>query len=164
MDRKERLKMAYDYLYNKGIIHEQKDLAAIMKASKSNISSALAGKESVLTNNFIRRFCEAFKGTFNLDWLLNGEGEMLNQTVQAEKPSTLEAKIDELLKSNAELIAMLKDEQELNKRLVISIANEMADMKVALRQLASGQPVQHYSLERDDVNPAAMNDPLKNLK
>ena len=79
MDRKERINEAYQYLYKKGIIHEQKDLAAIMKASKSNISSALSGKTSVLTDSFIRRFCDAFKGTFNEN--------ITNETVFARTPA-----------------------------------------------------------------------------
>lgn len=163
MDKKERFNQAYEHLYKKGIIHEQKDLAAMMKASKSNISSALKGKESVLTDNFIRRFCNAFKGTFNEDWILTGEGEML---IKQEKPfvMTLEERYAQIIKDNTELIAMLKDEKELNRLLMINIANELSNINLTLRQMASGQTVQSYNVTSGDVNPAALNDKLNQYK
>ena len=46
-------------------------------ASASNVSSALSGVETVLTDKFMSRFNESFGGLFNDEWLLSGEGEML---------------------------------------------------------------------------------------
>lgn len=77
MTRKERINKAYLYLKNKGIIHTQKDVAKTMGASASNVSSALSGVETVLTDKFMSRFNESFGGLFNDEWLLSGEGEML---------------------------------------------------------------------------------------
>jgi phage repressor protein C with HTH and peptisase S24 domain len=78
MDKKERLIKAYDYLREKGLAHTQKDIAEKMKSTQQNVSSALNGKESVLTNNFLARFNNAYDNIFSLGWLLKGEGEMLN--------------------------------------------------------------------------------------
>lgn len=77
MTRKERINKAYLYLKNKGVIHTQKDVAKTMGASASNVSSALSGVETVLTDKFMSRFNESFGGLFNDEWLLSGEGEML---------------------------------------------------------------------------------------
>ena len=80
MTKKERINEAFLYLKNKGIVHTQKDVAKAMGASASNVSSALSGVESVLTDKFMSRFNEAFGDMFNEEWLLSGEGEMLKGT------------------------------------------------------------------------------------
>lgn len=78
MNRHQRFLSAYKYLYERGIIHAQKDLAAALKSSAANVSTMIrTGNEKVLTNNMLVRMANAFPGTFNVDWLLNGEGEML---------------------------------------------------------------------------------------
>ena len=79
MGRKERFVNAYKTLRSKGYVHTQKDVAAKMGASVSNVSSAMNGVESVLTDKFLRRFNDAFNTLFNIDWLLTGEGAMLNE-------------------------------------------------------------------------------------
>lgn len=70
-----RLQQAYDYLRNHGIVHTQKQVADKMSSTPQNVSAALNGKN--LSPHYIRRFNHAFGDIFNLDWLLNGEGEML---------------------------------------------------------------------------------------
>lgn len=77
MNRKERFKKSYEYLRSKGRIHTQKDAAEKMKTTQQNMSAALKGNEKVLTDNFIIRFCAAFEGLINSEWLLTGEGSML---------------------------------------------------------------------------------------
>lgn len=76
MERKERLKVAYNHLRNNGAVHTQQDVADKMSKPKSNISSAFKGNEKYLTDNFLRDFCKVFKG-INEVWLLTGEGAML---------------------------------------------------------------------------------------
>lgn len=84
LEKKERLKKAVEYLKSKGLIHTQKNIAEKMKASSSNVSSALKGEESVLTDNFLRRFNEAFNNIFMIEWLLNGDGRMLQYSNENE--------------------------------------------------------------------------------
>lgn len=77
MDKKSRVNQAYSYLYDIGAIHSQKELSEKMGASAPNVSSALKGVESVLTDRFLNRFSDTFP-IINKAWLLTGEGEMLN--------------------------------------------------------------------------------------
>lgn len=77
MNKNERLMEAYKYLRSTGYIHTQKQLAEKMSATEGNVSKALKGDAKVLTDNFIVRFCQSFPGIFNMDWLLNGDGDML---------------------------------------------------------------------------------------
>lgn len=78
MNKSDNIKTAFEYLRSVGLIHTQKDLSLRMKASEGNISKALKGDPKILTDKFIKRFNNAFDDIFNLNWLLDGEGEMLN--------------------------------------------------------------------------------------
>lgn len=79
MNKKERLNEAVAYLIYKGVVKTQKDIAEKMSASRTNISSALSGKEYALTDNFIGRFCATFK-EISYTWLLLGHGDMISQS------------------------------------------------------------------------------------
>ena len=85
MDKQTRLNYAYNYLKSNNVIHTQKEIAEAMGASKSNVSSALKGVESVLTDRFLMRFADTYK-KFNINWLLYGEGPML-RTADIPKPT-----------------------------------------------------------------------------
>lgn len=95
MNKSDNIKTAFEYLRSIGLVHTQKDLSLQMKASEGNISKALKGDPKILTDKFIKRFNNAFGDIFNLNWLLEGEGEMLNDTtnnntqikvIQEDKP------------------------------------------------------------------------------
>lgn len=76
--KKERILLAYNYLRSKGLIHTQSDLAEKMQSNKVNVSRAMAGNERYLTDKFLKRLNNSFGGVFNEEWLLYGDGEMLN--------------------------------------------------------------------------------------
>lgn len=84
MEREERLNFVFNYLRSKGLIQTQRDLANKMHAGIANISKALKGNKSVLTDRFLRRLNSAFGDIFNEDWLLLGEGEMLSASADGE--------------------------------------------------------------------------------
>lgn len=77
----QRLRSAYNYLMSNRIddVVEQKDIAARINGSESTISQAVTGKEKYLTRSLIRRFCMAFP-MISQEWLLTGEGSMLDGT------------------------------------------------------------------------------------
>ena len=84
MDRKERLQKAINYLRLNGIVSSQVDTANKMGASEATVANALKGNDKYLTDKFLKRFNGAFGGLFNLDWLLDEEGEMLNKSTRSE--------------------------------------------------------------------------------
>ena len=77
MKRNERLKEAYRYLRDRGVVHTQQDIASRMRKPKTNVSSAFNGNEKYLTDKFLMDFNKAFKGIFNEDWLISGDGLMI---------------------------------------------------------------------------------------
>ena len=92
MNKNNRLAEAIRYLQGKGIVKTQRDVANKMGATPPNVSSALKGVESVLTEKFIRRFNSAFGGIFNDEWLITGEGEMLSGEHKIEQVSVADDK------------------------------------------------------------------------
>jgi len=77
MDKTERFSKAYMYLQNMGTFRNQTDAGKKSGQSRSNISAALNGKESILTDSFLRKFNKAFGSIFSDEWLIDGIGEML---------------------------------------------------------------------------------------
>lgn len=72
-----RILQAIEFLKDAGKVHKQQDVAEMMGTDKANISRALKGDEKYLTNRFLRRFNEAYGNIFNIEWLIDGVGEML---------------------------------------------------------------------------------------
>lgn len=77
MDKTERFSKAYMYLQNMGTFRNQTEAGKKSGQSRSNISAALNGKESILTDSFLRKFNKAFGSLFSDEWLIDGIGEML---------------------------------------------------------------------------------------
>ena len=76
--KKERLNEVYEYVRANYGIHTQTSFAEKLLITRPAMSSAMNGNESYLTNNLFQKICAAFPGTFNLDYLLTGEGELLS--------------------------------------------------------------------------------------
>lgn len=77
MDRKDRLKAAYDHLRNCGVVHTQKAFAASLGKAEGTMSKAFKGDEKSLTDNLFVQLVTSYPGTFSLDWFLTGTGTML---------------------------------------------------------------------------------------
>lgn len=101
MEKKERLKEAFDYLRSKGEVHTQADIADRMNASRPNVSSAFKGDVKCLTDKFLIRFNKAFGDIFRVDWLLTGEGSML-------RPTSIEQKVGDVKNSTLKEVNVIK--------------------------------------------------------
>lgn len=85
MERSERLQTAYKYLINKGLVRSQVDCANKMGINKSTLSLALKGDQRYATNNFARNLCNTFP-MLNVEWLINGTGEMIGEEEKETLP------------------------------------------------------------------------------
>lgn len=100
-----RIQKAIAYLKGQQVIIRQQDIVDRMGMNKSTVSMAINGNEKYLTDSFIERFSETFD--FNKTWIIEGEGEMLeNKEVAKTKLTPREAKdtIDMLLDHEHELM------------------------------------------------------------
>lgn len=78
MNKKERFLKAYNYLKMTGLVRTQLDVATQIGAYSQNISRVFSGDDKYLTSSFLVKFNVAFGNIFNIDWLQNGNGEMLS--------------------------------------------------------------------------------------
>ena len=128
--KKDRFVDAYKYLYENGKVHSVTELAEKMGRSRPSVSRAMNGVEEYLNDKFLKSFTKCFPGVFNLDYLLNGEGELLangqqmNDSVAAASPSDYRDKyiesLEKQIKDKDQQIADLRrDIQLLYKRLNI---------------------------------------------
>ena len=74
------------------------------------MSAALNGNEGYLTDSLFKSICAAFPGTFNLDYLLTGEGSLLvdegGAKVQDTDSGELEAHAWSKIRSPPDISAM----------------------------------------------------------
>ena len=132
-DRQKRLIEVYDHLRQFFGIHTKTGFAEAVKYGRTSMSAAMNGKEEYLTDDLFENICEVYP-VFNLDYLLTGEGELLNdkdvaQTEKAANPTVVEqaANIIDLYAGlikeieslradlNAELAAARQERQEANR-------------------------------------------------
>lgn len=116
MDKQERLKKAYDFLKYEGVIKKQEDVAQAMKATQSNVSGALNGREGVLTDSFLTRFAEAFK-QISAMWLLYEEGPMLTMTHEFKSENTPQVLVGDVDKD------IIEEQAKMTKR-ILELVNE----------------------------------------
>ena len=138
MDKVERFNKAYEFLRYEGIIKTQTDVAKAMNSARSNISLALKGDESYLTDKFLTRFAGTFK-QISLNWLLYEEGPMTTVAAPEFKsenlPQVLEGSVDkdvieEQKNMTARIIELMRETSHIPRTFALQ-----ADIEVSLFQL-----------------------------
>ena len=127
MEKYERFQEAYEYLKSHGAFHSKTELAELLGRTRAHVSGAYHGKEPFFNDSFLRSFCQKFP-EINIDFLLHGEGEMLNTPKVSEPMSDYVA-----LPSWADSIIQLVTEQvktiEDLRREVAALHNEISNLK-----------------------------------
>ncbi len=143
MNRHERFKKAFQYLQGEGLAKNQKIVAERMGASEANISTALRkGDARVLTDSFLIRFAAAFDGTFQVSWLLSGQGEML-------QPKTEVVHYDGMLEPMAQMIRLLDDLRVKMKAELDYARTLTAELRVLI--VAQKQGHNHYKIDEEET-------------
>ena len=122
LERQKRLNEVYNYLHSNKGIHTKAGFADAIKYARAYVSSALNGNEKYLTDKLFRSICGAFPETFNLDYLLNGDGRLLldePQFVSEEHPSSF---VPSWADAFLDILAnQVKENEALNRELRQSI-------------------------------------------
>lgn len=147
MGRSERFREAFDYLQKKGIIHNKSQLGEIMNYTRSVVSNAYNGKEFYANEKFLAKFCQAFPNVFNYEWLISGEGEML-QAAELPQEAT---KIVEVDNGKDEIIKSLLSQNTALVSTINRLADEMAGIKEEIKRLRIDTSIHTYSVSSDDV-------------
>ena len=163
MAREDRLKEVYEYVRKHFPIHTQTDFADALKYNRAYISSAMHGNEKNLTNKLFSNICEAFPETFNLDYLLTGEGSLLangdesnEHMVKEDAPPTDEVSSN-ILELYARMIRGVDDLRIQLKEQLSELQQVRDDLRTttqrlsqALKQLNKNGNSNHIGIAADD--------------
>lgn len=146
-NKQQRLKEVYDYVRSNYPVHTQADFAKEIKITRQAFSSAMNGNVSYLTTSLFQKICAAFPGTFNLDYLLTGEGELLlpqdapKVAPMPQQPTPTDADMTHrILDMNAQIIADLRRDLDYFKQLVLdkdAIIQDNAEQFISLQSRLS---------------------------
>ena len=141
-ERQKRLIEVYEHLRRYFGIHTKTGFAEAIHYGRTSLSAAMNGDESYLTDNLFKNICEAYKGVFNLEYLLTGNGQLL--TIQEEVTNEeLERQIDQSSLVNAALAA--KDETIASQRETIeSLKRENALLRQQLSKYQADEAFEHF--------------------
>ncbi len=133
--KQERLKEVYEHLRANFGIHTQVDFANAISITRPALSSAMNGNEAYLTKNLFQKICFAFPGVFNLDYLLNGCGDLLaheENKKENEQPS-FPFDLSSVIKDAVELSVAAKQETiDVLKSQMADLRTQMADLRIQL--------------------------------
>lgn len=134
--RQKRLNEVYYYLRQNRGIHTKTDFAEVIRYGRTSMSAALNGNESYLTDSLFRNICDTFPDTFNLKYLLRGEGELLihhstippttNQKEQSEK---------DIISLATDLIVELEQLRRQTQNELMQLAQARQSLESATAQL-----------------------------
>ena len=127
-ERQKRLKEVYEHLRKFYGIHTQSDFANALRKSRNAITLALNGDEKYLTDNLFKNICEAYKGVFNLNYLLTGEGSLLADTEEKQVTPTVQEPAADLFELYAQRVRLVDD-------LRVSLKEELADVRALRTEL-----------------------------
>ena len=76
-ERQKRLIEVYEHLRKHYGIHTKTGFAESLHYGRTSMSAAMNGDEKYLTDSLFKNICEAYRGVFDLNYLLTGEGQLL---------------------------------------------------------------------------------------
>ena len=141
IERQKRLNEVYQYLRQHRGIHTKSDFAESVHYGRTSMSAALNGNESYLTDSLFKNICDVFPHTFNLQYLLTGEGELLadseysyNDKVSQQYPTTL-SEGHQLPQWADTLISILSSQIKENEALNRELRQSIQDVNTLKKDL-----------------------------
>lgn len=148
-ERQKRLNEVYEHLRRYFGIHTKTGFAESIHYGRTSLSAAMNGDESYLTDNLFKNICEAYPDVFDIDYLLNGTGQLL--TIREEVTNEeFEKQFNPQQSYADELIASLKkqvkdkDEQLADKDRIIKLLEQKIEVLEAMQHIDSSDPLKDY--------------------
>jgi hypothetical protein len=143
-ERQKRLNEVYEHLRKFYGIHTQSDFANALRKSRNAITLALNGDEKYLTDKLFKNICEAYKGVFDLNYLLTGEGDLFTVEEDTRNDAIKEtfgmidqsSMVNALIAAKDETIASLRRELDAKNETIALQRSRIADLE---RQLAAAR-------------------------
>lgn len=121
-ERQKRLIEVYEHLRKYYGIHTKTGFAEALHYGRTSMSAAMNGDEKYLTDSLFKNIFKVYRGVFNLDYLLTGNGELL--TKKDPETAPIDKQQDALTyaaiqvgKMMAELSTSINNVKQIEKRL-----------------------------------------------
>lgn len=108
------------------------------------------GAEKYLTDKLFTNICEAYPGTFNLDYLLTGNGQLLtiekkvtNEEIEKQINPQPTSYVDKYIASLEKQVKD-KDDQLADKDRIIKLLEQKVEVLEAMQHLDSSNPLKEY--------------------
>ena len=155
------IEKAYDYLYSIGAVHTQKEFASKIGKTPETVSKNM-GTDRKASASTILKLKESFPNMFSEDWLLRGEGEMLQASQKPQEATKSEWDITNqegviklLMEQNKMFMQMILDNEEYRKKHDAKVDEELSELRgILLRLIKQEYGVATYhdtSLVNDEV-------------
>ena len=136
-ERQKRLKEVYEHLRKFYGIHTQSGFANALRKSRNAITLALNGDEKYLTDKLFKNICEAYKGVFNLNYLLTGEGDLLTleeevSTNEFEKQVTQQNNLPPATDQTYFMSKVIESIETSHAQQVASLNQQIADKQTII--------------------------------
>ena len=125
-ERQKRLIEVYEHLRRYEGVHTKTGFAEALHYGSTSMSAAMNGDEKYLTDSLFKNICDTYPGTFNLDYLLNGDGQLLLN--KEEKPVTQAGTMADMMELYAQRIRLVDDLRQ-------SLKEELAEVKALKEDL-----------------------------
>jgi len=138
-ERQKRLIEVYEYLRKYYGIHTKTGFAEALHYGRTSMSAAMNGDEKYLTDSLFKNICEAYKGVFDLNYLLTGEGDLLTleeevhnedyEKLYNPQPIDHSSLVNALLAAKDETIESLKRELASKDETIALQRSRIADLE-----------------------------------
>lgn len=125
-ERQKRLIEVYEHLRRYEGVHTKTGFAEALHYGRTSMSAAMNGDESYLTDKLFKNICDTYPGTFNIDYLLNGDGELLLH--KEERPVAQTGTMADMMELYAQRIRLVDDLRQ-------SLKEELAEVKALKEDL-----------------------------
>ena len=134
-ERQKRLIEVYEHLRRFFGIHTKTGFAEALHYGRTSLSAAMNGDENYLTDSLFKNICAVYPGVFNLDYLLNGCGDLLaheENKKENEQPS-FPFDLSSVIKDAVELSVAAKQETiDVLKSQMADLRTQMDDLRIQL--------------------------------
>jgi len=136
-ERQKRLIAVYEHLRKYYGIHTKTGFAEALHYGRTSMSAAMNGDEKYLTDKLFKTICEAYKGVFNLNYLLTGEGDLLTleeevSTNEFEKQMTQQNNLPPATDQTYFMSKVIESIETSHAQQVASMNQQIADKQTII--------------------------------
>jgi hypothetical protein len=132
-ERQKRLIEVYEHLRRYYGIHTKTGFAEALHYGRTSMSAAMNGDEKYLTDSLFKNICEAYKGVFDLNYLLTGNGQLI--THEEDARISVHEQVNTEMEQKADILELYAQRIRLVDDLRMTLKEELAEVRAIRTEL-----------------------------